>query len=196
MWDFLFHLLADSPQAYVILFALAALDAVFPVAPSETGLILAGLLCVSGPHLSLTLVIVSAAAGAFLGDSSSYALGRLAGGPLRRRLTRRERSRRLMEWAGTQLERRGGMLIAVSRFVPGGRTATTLTAGITRFPYPRFAAFDGVAAVSWALYGGLLGYFGGRMFHDKPWAALLVALGIAGAIAIGNEAWQRTRNHA
>jgi membrane protein DedA with SNARE-associated domain len=196
MWDTLFHLLADSPQAYVILFSLAALDAVFPVAPSETGLILAGLLCAQGTHLSLTLVLVSAAAGAFVGDSTSYALGRLAGGPLRRRLQKRERSRRLMEWAGTQLERRGGVLIAISRFVPGGRTATTLTAGISRFPYPRFAAFDFVAAVAWALYGGLLGYFGGRMFHDKPWAALLVALGIAGAIAVGNEAWQRARHHA
>jgi membrane protein DedA with SNARE-associated domain len=196
MWDFLFHLLADSPQAYVILFALAALDAVFPVAPSETGLILAGLLCVSGPHLSLTLVIVSAAAGAFLGDSSSYALGRFVGRPLRSRFLDGPRIRAALEWAAVQLERRGGMLIVVSRFVPGGRTATTLTAGLTHYPYGRFAGFDAVAAVAWALYGGLLGYLGGRMFHDKPWAALLVAFGIAGTITLASELWQRSRSDA
>ena len=61
MWDTLFHLLADAPQAYFILFAVAALDAVIPLFPSETALILAGVLCVEGPHLSLGWVLVSAA---------------------------------------------------------------------------------------------------------------------------------------
>jgi membrane-associated protein len=193
MWDTLFHLLADAPQAYVILFALAALDAVFPLVPSETGLILAGVLCVEGPHLALGWVLVSAAAGAFIGDSSSYALGRHVGHPLRQRFFDGPRGRKVMDWARAQLERRGGTLIVVARFVPGGRTATTLTCGMTHFPYPRFAAFDLAAAVMWSVYGGLLGYLGGRLFHDKPWAALLVAFGIAGAITLASEAWRRFR---
>jgi membrane protein DedA with SNARE-associated domain len=193
MWDSLFHLLADAPQAYVILFALAALDAVFPVVPSETGLITAGFLCVQGTQLSLWLVVVSAAVGAFVGDSTSYALGRYAGRPLSNRFLDGPRTRKAMKWASDQLDRRGGMLILVARFVPGGRTATTLTCGITRFPYPRFAAFDAVAVTIWALYGGLLGYLGGRMFRDNPWAALLVAFGIAGGIALASEVWQRYR---
>jgi membrane-associated protein len=193
MWDSLFHLLADAPQAYVILFALAALDAVIPLFPSETALILAGVLCVEGPHLSLGWVLTSAAAGAFLGDSSSYALGRYVGQPLQQRFFNGARSRRMMKWSSEQLELRGGTLIVVARFVPGGRTATTLTCGMTQFPYPRFAAFDLAAAVSWSVYGGLLGYLGGRLFHDKPWAALLVAFGIAGAITLATEAWRRFR---
>jgi membrane-associated protein len=193
MWDTLFHALADAPQAYVILFLLASLDAVFPVVPSETGLILAGLLCVEGPRLSLGLVLASAAAGAFVGDSSSYALGRYAGRPLQKRFLDGPRSRKAMAWARAQLELRGGMLIVVARFVPGGRTATTLTCGMTKFPYGRFAAFDFGAAIGWSLYGGLLGYLGGRLFHDKPWLALLVAFGIAGAITLASEAWRRFR---
>jgi membrane-associated protein len=193
MWDSLFHLLADAPQAYVILFALAALDAVIPLFPSETALILAGVLCVEGPQLSLGWVLTSAAAGAFLGDSSSYALGRYVGQPLRQRFFDGPRSRRMMKWSSAQLELRGGTLIVVARFVPGGRTATTLTCGMTHFPYLRFAAFDLAAAVLWSVYGGLLGYLGGRLFHDKPWAAVLVAFGIAGAITLATEAWRRFR---
>ena len=193
MWDTLFHALSDAPQAYVILFLLASLDAVFPLVPSETGLILAGVLCVEGPHLSLGWVLTSAAAGAFVGDSSSYVIGRYVGQPLRQRFFDGRRARKVMEWARAQLELRGGMLIVVARFVPGGRTATTLTCGMTRFPFPRFAAFALAAAVMWSVYGGLLGYLGGRLFHDKPWAALLVAFGIAGAIALASETWRRYR---
>jgi membrane-associated protein len=193
MWDTLFHALSDAPQAYVILFALAALDVVFPLLPSETALILAGVLCVEGPHLSLGWVLTSAAAGAFVGDSSSYVIGRYVGHPLRQRFFDGRRARKVMDWARAQLELRGGMLIVVARCVPGGRTATTLTCGMTHFPYPRFAAFGLAAAVMWSVYGGLLGYLGGRLFHDKPWAALLVAFGIAGAIALASEAWRRYR---
>jgi membrane-associated protein len=193
MWETLFHALADAPQAYIILFALAALDAVFPLLPSETALILAGVLCVEGPHLSLGWVLTSAAAGAFVGDSSSYAIGRFVGHPLRKRLFDGRRGRKVMEWARAQLELRGGTLIVVARFVPGGRTATTLTCGITHFPYRRFAAYALAAAVMWSVYGGLLGYLGGRIFRDKPWAALLVAFGIASAIAGASEAWRRYR---
>ena len=193
MWDTLFHLLADAPQAYFILFAVAALDAVIPLFPSETALILAGVLCVEGPQLALGWVLASAAAGAFVGDSSSYALGRYVGEPVQQRFFDGPRSRRLMDWSREQLERRGGTLILIARFVPGGRTATTLTCGITHFPYSRFVAFDFAAAVSWSAYGGLLGYFGGRMFHDKPWAAVLVAFAIAGGITLATEAWRRFR---
>jgi hypothetical protein len=47
--------------------------------------------------------------------------------------------------------------------------------------------------VMWSVYGGLLGYLGGRIFRDKPWAALLVAFGIASAIAGASEVWRRYR---
>ena len=190
MWDAVFHALADAPQAYAILFAVAALDAVVPAVPSETALILAGLLSVEGSQLALHWVIVSAAAGALVGDTSSYALGRHVGHPLRRRFFDGPRSRAAMSWAATQLDRRGGTLIIVARFVPGGRTAVTLTCGMTRFPLRSFAPFAVAAACLWAVYGGALGYLGGRVFHDRPWLALLVAFGIAAV----SEAWQRRRS--
>ena len=35
----------------------------------------------------------------------------------------------------------------------------------------------------WASYAALLGYFGGKQFEDAPWKGLLLALGIAFAVA-------------
>ena len=36
--------------------------------------------------------------------------------------------------------------------------------------------FDVIAAVLWATYAALLGYFGGRAFEGAAWKGLLVAL--------------------
>lgn len=195
MFDSIFHLLSDSPQAYLILLGVCAGDAVLPALPSESAVILAGILCVVG-DLSLQWVLAVAALGAFIGDNTSYAIGRFVGHPVRRRFFDGERGRRAIEWAREQLRRRGGTLVLVARFVPGGRTATTFTCGLTHFSWPRFAAFAALAAVLWALYGGLLGYFGGRMFHDRPWLALLVAFGIAFGLTIGIESVRRVRERA
>ncbi len=97
--------------------------------------------------------------------------------------------------AERQLAARGGELIAVARFIPGGRTAVTLSAGASLFPWRRFALFDGAAALLWALYASLLGYFGGKAFEGAAWKGLLLALGIAFAVAAGVEIvrWYRGR---
>jgi membrane protein DedA with SNARE-associated domain len=195
MFDSIFHLLSDEPQAYLILLAVCAGDAVLPALPSESAVILAGILCVVG-DLNLEWVLAVSAVGAFIGDNTSYAIGRFVGQPVRKRFFDGERGRRAVEWARSQLETRGGMLVLVARFVPGGRTATTFTCGLTRFSWPAFAAFAALAAAGWAAYGALLGYFGGRMFHDRPWLALLVALGIAGGITLVVEGVRRVRRRA
>jgi membrane protein DedA with SNARE-associated domain len=175
-----------SGWAYAIVFALAFLDALLPVVPSETAVITAGVVAAAG-DLSLLLVVPAAAAGAFLGDNSAYWIGRRFGSRATERFFSGEKARRRLEWAEDQLHARGGQLIAVGRFIPGGRTAVTLSAGTLRFPWRRFLLFDAAAALGWALYGSLLGYFGGRAFEHAEWKGLLLALGIAFAVAGGIE---------
>ena len=193
MFDSILHLLWDSPQAYLIVLALAAGDAVLPVLPSETAVILAGILCTTGPKLALHWVVLAAAVGAFIGDNTSYALGRFAGEPMQKRFFAGERSTRTLRWARRQLDERGALIVLVSRFVPGGRTATTFTCGLTRLPWHLFALYAALAAILWSLYGSLLGYFGGRVFEDRPILAVLVALGIAFGITIGVEGVRKLR---
>jgi membrane protein DedA with SNARE-associated domain len=186
-----------SGWAYAIVFLLALLDAVVPIVPSETAVITAGVVAGAG-DLSLAMIIPAAAAGAFLGDNTAYWIGRRFGTRVVDRFLSGERSRRRIEWAERQLAERGGELIAIARFIPGGRTAVTLSAGLVEFPWRRFILFDAAAAVGWALYASLLGYFGGHAFEHAAWKGLLVALGIAFTVAGGVEVtrWALKRRRA
>jgi membrane protein YqaA with SNARE-associated domain len=136
---------------------LALLDAVVPIVPSETAVITAGVVAAAG-DLSLAMIVAAAAAGAFLDDKTAYWIGRRFGTRVVDRFFSSEKSRRRIAWAEGQLTGRGGELIAIARFIPGGRTAVTLSAGMLQFPWRRFIFFDAAAAVGLALYASLLGY--------------------------------------
>jgi membrane-associated protein len=183
-----------SGWAYAIVFALALLDVVIPLVPSETSVITAGVVAAAG-DLSLPLVIGSAALGAFLGDNGAYLIGRRFGQRATDRFLSGEKAQKRLKWAERQLSERGGELIVIARFIPAGRTAVTLSAGTVGYPWRRFAAFDAVAALGWALYAALLGYVGGRAFEHAAWKGLVLALGTAFAVAGGIELvrWLRRR---
>jgi membrane-associated protein len=166
---------------------------VFPALPSESALIVCGIQAARG-ELSLELVIALGAAGAFLGDNASYAGGRFIGGPVQQRLFAGEKASRRLDWAKGFLKERGGYVFLVARFVPGGRTATTFTAGLVRYRWLlRFVPFTFLAAILWSTYGTLVGYFGGRVFEDQPLYALLLAFGIAIGITACAELVRRAR---
>ena len=172
-----------SDWSYGVIFLVAMLDAFFPVVPSETVAIIGGVLAGSG-QLSLPLVIVAASCGAIIGDNISYGIGHFLGERTVKRFFRGDKARRGFEWAERQLETRGTYLIVIARFIPGGRTATTFSAGyVEAFPYRRFLAADVLAGVIWGVYTASLGYFGGKTFEEEPWKGLLLAFGVAVAIA-------------
>jgi membrane-associated protein len=185
LFDQFTHLVADSSEwAYVIVFLFAYLDALVPIVPSETAVITAGVVAADG-DLSLAVIIPAAAAGAFLGDNTAYLLGRRFGSRATERFFRGERARRRIAWADEQLQERGGELILIGRFIPGGRTAVALSSGTLKYPWRRFLLFDAAAALLWASYSALIGYYGGKTF-EGPWG-LLLALAIAFAVAGGIE---------
>ncbi len=189
----LIDLLTGSLWTYPLLLGICAGDALIPAFPSETAVIVGGIQAARG-ELSLEWVIVSAAAGAFSGDNASYAVGRWLGGPAVTRFFRGEVAQSRLDWARNFLKERGSYVLIVARFVPGGRTATTFTAGLVHLRWlTRFAPYVFVAAIVWSVYGALLGYLGGRMFKDQPIYALLLAFGIAALITVGGEAWRRAR---
>jgi len=171
-----------SGWAYLIIFLVSYFDALVPVVPSETTVITAGVVASQG-DLNLMIVIAAAAAGAFLGDNTAYFIGSRYGVRINERFFSGEKARRRIQWAQKQVTERGGELILIARFIPGGRTVVTLSAGTLGYPWRRFVVFDAVAALGWALYASLLGYFGGHAFENAPWKGLLLALGIAFAVA-------------
>ncbi|HVF77610.1 MAG TPA: DedA family protein, partial [Solirubrobacteraceae bacterium] len=163
------------------LFAVAAIDGFFPIVPSETSVLTAGVFAASG-ETSLPLVILAAALGAFLGDQVSYAVGHLAGPRLNERAGRRRRA--ALDRARSMLATRGGVIIIASRYFPGARTAVTLTAGVVGYRWQRFAAFGVVAAVTWGAYSALVGYIGGVAFENDPIKGLLLGFGLAAVVTL------------
>lgn len=169
---------SSNPWFYVVIFTIALLDSVVPVVPSETTVILGGIAAGQG-HLQLVLVILLGTLGAFAGDNLAYWLGRRSGGWLKARVFNTDKRAGRLDWAERQLRVRGGVLLVTARFVPGGRTAVTVSSGLTHQPYARFLAFDGLACFLWASYAALLGFVFGDRFKDDHTTALILAFGAA-----------------
>jgi membrane-associated protein len=191
-FESLVDLASGSPWTYAVILVIAALDAIFPLVPSETTVISAGVLAGAG-DLQVGVVIAAAAAGAYAGDTSAYWLGRRFDHRLEPRLFRGPKGERRRAWAERTLDRHGGSLIFGARFVPGGRTATTVTAGLLRMRWALFAAFAAAAGITWATYAALLGYLGGKTFEDNLFWGLVLGFGIAFGVYLVVEAARRFR---
>ncbi|GAA2170484.1 DedA family protein [Actinomadura napierensis] len=187
--------LMSSPWIYVALFGLSMFDAFIPIFPSETLVVTAGVFAHHGKPW-LALVIVTAWAGAFCGDHISYFIGRYAGDWLERRWLRQGTRRRdAYDQAGRILDKRGGLVLLIARYIPGGRTAATLVMGAVDYPLRSFSLFDALATGMWAVYSTMIGYLGGAAFQNDPFKGLLLGLGIAVGVSALVEAgrwlWQR-----
>jgi membrane protein DedA with SNARE-associated domain len=189
MFEHLVEIATQSDWAYVLVFGFATLDAVFPIVPSEAAVITAAALAGAG-ELSLPAVFLAAAAGAALGDNAAYLTGRLSSGAVQR-FRRSPRAGTAIDWAARMLRTRGATVVIASRFVPGGRTATMLTAGATKLPWRRFVALDLVAAAIWAGYGVGLGSLGDVAFAGHPILAVAAALALAAVLGLVIEASRR-----
>jgi membrane protein DedA with SNARE-associated domain len=186
MFDRMTDLVSGEWWSYLVIFSVAYLDVLIPLVPSETLVVTAGVLASSG-DMSLPLVIVCGALGAFLGDNTAYFIGRRWGEPVKRRFFSSKKAQERLGWADRQLDERGGEIIVIARFIPGGRTAVCLSAGGLKMPWRRFATFDAIAGIVWASYAALLGYVGGKQFEEAPWKGLLLALAIAFSVAAAVE---------
>jgi membrane protein DedA with SNARE-associated domain len=194
------HLAVGSLVSYLVAVLIPALDALIPLLPSETAVIALGVATAGSADPRIGVLVALAALGAFLGDNAAYLLGRWFGPAVDRRLFAGERGERRRAWAQRSLGRYGTWLIIACRFIPGGRTAVTVTCGVVGYSRRRFVAATAIAGIVWACYAFALGRLGGKSFEHQPWIGLLLALGVALAVTAlvegGRRAWRwhtRTR---
>ena len=190
VFDFLLELVGGSAWAYPAIGSIVLVDAFFPLVPGETSVITGAILAANG-ELSVMLVFVAGALGAVAGDNVSYLIGRRFGPRVQRRLFRGERARERLEWARYQLRKRGSVIVVVSRFVPGGRTAVTFSAGALEYPWRRFIAADLVAGALWSGISTAIGWYGGNAYKESLWRPLVVALAAGVVVAILGEVYVR-----
>lgn len=179
----------------LVILGIAFFDSVIPIVPSETTVIIGGVAAGQGDQ-NLILVIVAGAVGAFLGDNAAYEIGHRFSDRIDRRAHRKPKLRKRLDWAHDQIRQRGGPLLITARFIPGGRTALTLTSGITRQRRAWFAGWVAVAAVIWASYAAMLGAIFGDRFKDNHTAALWLAFGAALSITLLLEVVRHFRSKA
>jgi membrane protein DedA with SNARE-associated domain len=186
--------LTASPWFLPLVFLIALADAVFPLVPSETAVIVGGVAAGFG-QISVWSIILAAALGAISGDSIAYQLGQRTGDFLRRRSP--DRSLRRFGWAQRVLQNRAGLFIVSARFIPGGRTAVTFASGVTRLRLSRFTGFVVLAGIVWATYATMLGFVFGRRFQEDHTQAFLFAFGSALVLVALAELirWMLSRRH-
>jgi membrane-associated protein len=176
--------LADDAARYgywAVLLVVAG-DGVFPALPGETAIVTAAVLAADGT-LALPLVVLAGAAGAMLGDSTAYWIGRAGTGPIRRGVVRMAGHDRL-EAAERMVRRQGPALVFTGRFLPGIRIAINLSCGAGQMSYPRFLTFNALGASVWSTQAALLGYFAGKAFAGQIWVAFAVAFAVTGIVAL------------
>jgi membrane protein DedA with SNARE-associated domain len=183
----------SSPASYLIAVLVPALDALIPLLPSETAVIALGVATAGSTDPRIAVLVGLAAVGAFLGDNAAYLVGRRFGPAVSRWIFAGERGTCRRDWARRSLADYGTRIIVACRFIPGGRTAVTLTCGLIGYPRRSFMLGTGLAGILWASYAFLLGRVGGQAFEGRPWAGLLVGLGLTVAVSGVIEAARRIR---
>jgi membrane protein DedA with SNARE-associated domain len=185
---------AGSALSYLIAVIIPALDAIIPVLPSETVIIALGVATAGSTDPRIGLLVACAAAGAFLGDNLSYLLGHRFGPVVERRFFATRKGEAARAWAERSLRRFGIQIIIICRFIPGGRTAVTLSCGLTGYSRRRFVTGTAAADVIWATYAFFAGRLGGKAFEDQPWAGFLIASGSAIILSVPVEVIRRIRS--
>lgn len=185
-----------SPWGYVVVALMTLLEAsafVGLVVPGEAALLVGGFL-VSQGKASMGVMIAAAAAGAIVGDSIGYEIGRHVGPSLRRS--------RIGRWVGEErwqrseayLQRHGGRAVFLGRFIGVLRAMVPTIAGLSEMPYRTFLPWNAAGGIVWAPGFVLLGYVAGGSYHQvADWAGrastvLLVLLVLVVAVVMATRA--------
>jgi membrane protein DedA with SNARE-associated domain len=175
--DNLIHLLKE--YGYIILF-------VWSIFEGETGLVMAGVLSHTG-DMNLFASIVVAALGGFTGDQIYYYLGRLNKEWVLREL---KAHRRKFAKAKLLLQKYGGWVIFIQRFIYGMRTIIPMTIGVLNYDPKKYAIINLISAFVWASITIIPSYiFGEEILELLKWLKHHFYIGIIFVIAMFSILW-------
>ncbi|OZM79257.1 DedA family protein [Pseudonocardia sp. MH-G8] len=169
-----------------LLVVMIAVDAPFPVLPSETILMSASTTAFGGWNEGMVAGLFAAAlVGSVLGDLVVYWLGRCSHRLLARST---DTEYALSAWVRRHMLQRPGVALVGARFVPGGRLVSTAAAGRFGLPLRRFLPWTVVSSAVWSAYMLLIGLALGPFTGGNPLLSLLagslMALLTAGGFAV------------
>jgi membrane protein DedA with SNARE-associated domain/membrane-associated phospholipid phosphatase len=178
--------------AVAIVFLVPALEAsafLGFVFPGEIAVLLGGVLAFNG-RIALPAVIVAAVAGAIVGDTIGYFVGRRWGHQILRGVGRRvpflrHRIDEHLESAQAYVRRRGGAAVFFGRFTAALRVMVPGLAGMAEIPYGQFAFYNAAGGLLWGTGFVLLGYFAGAAWRRVAADASKVGLALLILVLVG-----------
>ena len=183
-----FHVPANL--GYLAIFLIVGGESAGLPIPGETSILVGGALAASG-DLDLPLVWVFAAAGAIIGDNIGYVIGRFF---LRRVITGPGRFAHRLERSVARSEvyfrRHGGKTVFFGRWLPVLRVTAAWMAGASHMPWRRFAVFNALGGIGWAISISSLGYFAGKSADSVVGVLGILALVIV-TLALVSHWWFR-----
>lgn len=182
----------------VVFFGVFLENAGLPV-PGETAL-LAGAALARFGRLHLGWVILTAIAGATLGDNLGFFIGRHGGRTLAERHGWKLglNARRLSRF-DRYFERHGAKTVFIARFVTGLRVFGAVLAGASGLPWRKFLFYNATGAVAWTCAVATVGYFLAYSWETlERWVGHsgFIALAIVAAIVITAVIAQRREHNA
>lgn len=153
---------------YLGIFAIVFLESGMMVGfffPGDSLLFTAGFLASQG-ILDIKIIILGCFLAAVLGDGLGYYIGKKFG----RKLFSKDKSiwfhKGHLQRAQNFYDKHGGKTIILARFIPVIRAFAPVVAGIGLMRYRKFAAFNLIGAVLWAILVPLLGFYLGNSIPD------------------------------
>ena len=186
-----------AEHGYWIVAAAVGLESMGIPVPGETALVTAAIFAGTTHRLSITFVILAAAAGAIVGDNIGYLLGRTLGYPALLRYGR------VAGITATRIKigqyvfaRYGGQVVFFGRFMAALRALAALFAGINRMDWRRFLVFNASGGVLWAAAYGLAAYVFGERLERVRGPVAAVGLLVAAVAGAGGFWWMRGHESA
>ena len=185
-----------GPWTYVVLFLIVFCETglvVTPFLPGDSLLFTAGALAATH-SLNLSVLLVSLAVAAILGDAVNYLIGAKFG---ERFLVTQKIPwirKEHLDQTHSFFERYGNQTIVLARFVPIVRTFAPFVAGIGQMSYRQFVIYNIVGGCTWVLSCTIAGYFfGSREIVKNNFP--LVVLGIV-FVSVLPIVWEAVRSRA
>lgn len=151
--------------------------------PGDTLLLTAGIFAGQG-KLWLPAIFAVVSIAAIAGDNTGYHIGKRYG----RRLFRKPDSlffrQQYIQQAEVFYEKYGSKTMLFAHFLPVVRTFAPVVAGVGRMNYAKFAIFDAIGDIAWAIIVTLIGYWFGTKIPNIDHYVLL-AVGAVVIITLG-----------
>ncbi len=183
-----------TSYGYLVVFFIVGLESLGVPLPGETALVTASAFAARG-HLSIVGVVLTAIAGAILGDNGGYWIGRKGGTAL---VHRYGQFLRLDDSALARVhaffDQHGTKTVFIGRFIAVLRTWAAIFAGAGAMRYGVFMFYNALGAIVWAVIFGSLGYAFGRnlpvLEHYVGQASMALVL-LAALVVLLALSWRR-----